>query len=147
MGAMCCVLRDAKNIGELHALPLAPSASGITSFHRGLRGGSSDRRDTEGRPLSDSQGSRADSNSGLFPSYSGPGSSLWGRILAPLVGLPIVLGVSVKTRSSGGAGPGARRVPAGGRAQAGLPTRRPQAARVGAHGATRLSYSSASCAL
>ena len=78
MGAMCCVLRDAKNIGELHALPLAPSASGITSFHRGLRGGSSDRRDTEGRPLSDSQGSRADSNSGLFPSYSGPGSSLWG---------------------------------------------------------------------
>lgn len=106
MGAMCCVLRDAKNIGELHALPLAPSASGITSFHPGLRGGSSDRRDTEGRPLSDRQGSRADSNSGLFPSYSGPGSSLWGRILAPLVGPPIVLGVSVKTRSSGGAGRG-----------------------------------------
>ena len=69
MGAMCCVLRDAKNIGELHTLPLAPSASGITSFHPGLRGRSGDRRDTEAWPLSDNQGSRADSNSGLFPSY------------------------------------------------------------------------------
>lgn len=76
MGAMCCVLRDAKNIGEPQALPLAPSASGITSFHPGLRGVSGDRQDTEARPVSDNQGSPADSSSGLFPSYSGPGSSL-----------------------------------------------------------------------
>ena len=85
MGAMCCVLRDAKNIGELHALPLAPSASGITSFHPGLRGRSGDRRDTEAWPLSDNQGSRADSNSVEF----------WHHWLVSR----IVLGVSVKTCS------------------------------------------------
>lgn len=42
-GAMCSVLRDAKNNGEQQAFPLVPSSLRITSSHPGLLGRSCDR--------------------------------------------------------------------------------------------------------
>lgn len=43
VGAMCCILRDAKNNGEPRAFPLTPCASRVTSSHPGLHGRSCDR--------------------------------------------------------------------------------------------------------